>query len=68
MNSLVSEAQKHFEATNYKAALKAGFFDFTNARDFYREACNAVNIKIHKNLALRYVKLQTLLLCIVAPH
>ncbi|KAK3944994.1 leucine--tRNA ligase [Diplogelasinospora grovesii] len=68
MNSLVAEAQKHFEATNYKAALKAGFYDFINARDFYREACNLADIKMHKDLALRYVELQALLLCVVAPH
>ncbi|KAI0136910.1 hypothetical protein BJ170DRAFT_603701 [Xylariales sp. AK1849] len=68
MNSLTAEAHKHFEATDYKLALKAGLYDFTNARDFYREACNTAGIKLHKDLALRYIELQALLLTVVAPH
>ncbi|KAI0162452.1 hypothetical protein BJ166DRAFT_268896 [Pestalotiopsis sp. NC0098] len=68
MNSLVAEAQKHFENTDYKLALKAGLYDFTNARDFYREACNSAGIKLHKDLALRYIEYQALLLTVVAPH
>lgn len=68
MDSLVAEAQKHYEATDYKLALKAGLYDFTNARDFYREACNSAGIKLHKDLALRYIELQALLLTVVAPH
>lgn len=68
MNSLVADAHKHFEATDYKLALKAGLYDFTNARDFYREACNSAGIKLHKDLALRYIELQALLLTVVAPH
>ncbi|ORY56956.1 uncharacterized protein BCR38DRAFT_490398 [Pseudomassariella vexata] len=68
MNQLVNESKGHFEATNYKLALKAGLYDFTNARDFYREACNAAGVKMHQKLALRYVELQSLLLCVVAPH
>ncbi|KAK6071870.1 leucyl-tRNA synthetase [Seiridium cupressi] len=68
LNSLVIEARTHFENTDYKLALKAGLYDFTNARDFYREACNAAGIQLHKDLALRYIELQVLLLTTVAPH
>jgi leucyl-tRNA synthetase len=68
MNSLVAEAQKHYEGTDYKLALKAALYDFTGARDFYREACNSAGIKMHKDIALRYIELQALLLTVVAPH
>lgn len=68
MNSLVAEAQKHYEVTDYKLALKAAYYDFTNARDFYREACSSAGIKLHKDLALRYIELQALILAVVAPH
>lgn len=68
LNTLVAEAQKHYEATDYKLALKAGLYDLTNARDFYREACNSAGIKLHKDLALRYIELQALALTVVAPH
>lgn len=36
MNALVNEAKKHYEETSYKLALKAGHYDFLNARDSYR--------------------------------
>ncbi len=36
MNGLVLETRKHYEETSYKLALKAGFYDFLNARDTYR--------------------------------
>ncbi|KAI1339979.1 hypothetical protein F5Y15DRAFT_381030 [Xylariaceae sp. FL0016] len=68
MNALASESEQHFNDTNYKLALKSGLYDLTNARDFYREACNAAGIKMHKDLATRYVELQALLLATFAPH
>ena len=68
MNSLVNEAKKHYEETNYKLALKAGHYDFLNARDTYREACTAGGIALHKDLVTKYVRLQALLLTPIAPH
>jgi leucyl-tRNA synthetase len=68
MNSLVHEAKAHYEETNYKLALKSGLYDFINARDFYREACSAAGIKMHKDLIFKYIELQALLLAVIAPH
>jgi leucyl-tRNA synthetase len=68
MNSLVHEAKSHYEETNYKLALKSGLYDFTSARDFYREASTAAGIKMHKDLILQYIELQALLLTVIAPH
>jgi leucyl-tRNA synthetase len=68
MNSLVREAHDHYKATNYKLALKTALYDFTSARDFYREASIAAGIKMHKDLLLRYIELQALLLAVIAPH
>lgn len=68
MNGLVHEAKKHYEDTNYKLALKSAFYDFTTARDFYREASVAAGIKMHKDLVFLYIELQALLLTVVAPH
>jgi leucyl-tRNA synthetase len=68
MNSLVHEAQKHYEETNYKLALKSALYDFTSARDFYREASVAAGLKMHKDLILQYIELQALLLAVIAPH
>ncbi|PSR80064.1 hypothetical protein BD289DRAFT_77163 [Coniella lustricola] len=68
MNVLVAEAKKEYTETNYKLALKAAWFDFTSARDFYREACAGAGIKMHKDLIFRYFELQALVLVVIAPH
>jgi leucyl-tRNA synthetase len=68
MNALVHEAKHHYEETNYKLALKSALYDFTSARDFYREACTAAGIKMHKDLLFKYIELQALLLTVIAPH
>lgn len=68
MNALVAETKQHYEATMYKAALKSGYYDFTTARDFYREATKAAGLGMHEDLAKRYIELQALLLTPIAPH
>lgn len=68
MNTLVHAAYQHYEATDYKMALKAALYDFTSARDFYREATTAAGIGMHALLTTRYVELQALLLTPIAPH
>lgn len=55
-------------STFYKLALKTGFYDFTAARDFYREVTKAAGIGMHHDLAKRFIELQALLLTPVAPH
>jgi leucyl-tRNA synthetase len=52
----------------YKLALKYGLYDFTNARDFYREATKAAGVGMHADLVKRYVELQALMVNVVAPH
>lgn len=68
LNAVAKEAIEQYANTNYKLALKAGLYELTSARDFYREACAAANIKMHKDLVFRYIELQTLLLAVIAPH
>ncbi|KAK4464648.1 putative leucyl-tRNA synthetase, cytoplasmic [Cladorrhinum samala] len=68
MNALVAETKKHYDETSYKLALKAGHYDFLNARDTYREACTAAGIPLHKDLVLKYIRLQALILTPIAPH
>ncbi|GKT99407.1 leucyl-trna cytoplasmic [Fusarium langsethiae] len=68
LNAVTKEAVEQYVNTNYKLALKAGLYELTSARDFYREACAAANIKMHKDVVLRYIEVQTLLLAVFAPH
>ncbi|EON64719.1 leucyl-tRNA synthetase [Coniosporium apollinis CBS 100218] len=68
MNALVQETKQHYDKTDFKLALKSGFYDFTAARDFYREATKAANLGMHSSLTRRYIELQALLLTPIAPH
>src|SRR2546430_181382 len=43
--------------TMYKLALKVALYDFTSARDFYREATIAAGIGMHRDLVLQYIEL-----------
>lgn len=55
-------------STYYKLALKFALYDFTGARDAYREATNAAGIGMHCDLVIRYIELQALLISPIAPH
>ncbi|OAL56456.1 leucyl-tRNA synthetase [Pyrenochaeta sp. DS3sAY3a] len=68
MNVLVKEAYQHYSATYYKLALKSGFYDFTSARDFYREATKAAGLGMHEDLVKKFIELQALLIAPIAPH
>lgn len=68
MNCLIQECYSHYDATNYKLALKSALYDFTSARDFYREGTTSAGVGMHKDLVLRYIEMQALLLAVIAPH
>ncbi|KAF2866189.1 hypothetical protein BDV95DRAFT_623278 [Massariosphaeria phaeospora] len=68
MNTIVAESRKHYAATAYKSALKSVFWDFTAARDFYREVTKAAGLGMHEDLSRRYIELQALILTPIAPH
>lgn len=54
--------------TNFKAALKSGFYDFTAARDSYRAAIQSASIGMHHDCVRYYVESQALMVSIFAPH
>ncbi|KAK9458120.1 hypothetical protein V1511DRAFT_465096 [Dipodascopsis uninucleata] len=66
LNILVSATKKNYESAFYKAALKTGLYDFQAARDYYREA--VAEAGMHRDLVLRYIEQQALLLTPIAPH
>ncbi|KAL8826435.1 MAG: hypothetical protein Q9170_007403, partial [Blastenia crenularia] len=68
MHTLVHQAYTHYAATDYKVALKSALYDFTSARDFYREALAAASIPMHRDLITTYVSLQALIISPIAPH
>lgn len=55
-------------STDFKLALKSGLYDFTSARDSYREASTAAGMAMHRDTIMRYIELQALMLAPITPH
>ncbi|CAG8158148.1 unnamed protein product [Penicillium salamii] len=68
LSSLVLETQKHYQNTDFKLALKSGLYDFTSARDSYREAATSAGVGMHRDIVMRYIELQALILSPIIPH
>ncbi|KAH7103714.1 leucyl-tRNA synthetase [Auriculariales sp. MPI-PUGE-AT-0066] len=67
MNDLINSTKEHYEKTNYKDALKSGFFEMQMSRDWYREIMLDYG-GMHRELALAWIRNQALLVLPVAPH
>ncbi|KAF8890674.1 hypothetical protein BD779DRAFT_1610758 [Infundibulicybe gibba] len=66
INDLINITQSHYEATNYKDALKYGFYDFQSVRDWYREVTSDVGM--HSDLVMYWIQTAALLATPIAPH
>ena len=52
--------------TNYKEALRTGFYELQSSRDWYREVTS--DIGMHAGLIKYWIRTAALLVCPVAPH
>ncbi|KAM7190505.1 leucyl-tRNA synthetase, class Ia, archaeal/eukaryotic cytosolic [Rhypophila sp. PSN 637] len=68
LNTLIGLAVQAYESTNYKSALKYGFYDFTSARDSYRNATTSASIGMHHECVRHFVESQALMIGVIAPH
>lgn len=66
INDLINITQSHYEATNYKDALKFGFYDFQSIRDWYREV--TADVGMHHDLVQYWIRAAALLVTPIAPH
>lgn len=66
INDLIRRCNTSYKETNYKEALRSGFYEFMGARDWYREV--TVDVGMHGDLLRRWIEVQTLLLSPIAPH
>ncbi|TFK29069.1 leucine-tRNA ligase [Coprinopsis marcescibilis] len=66
VNDLINITQSHYEATNYKDALKYGFYELQSARDWYREVTSDVGM--HGDLVLYWIRTAALVITPLAPH
>ncbi|GAA5858903.1 hypothetical protein JCM8547_007149 [Rhodosporidiobolus lusitaniae] len=67
INEAIELAHDAYEKAMYKDALKVGFYQLLSARDLYQLA-TASEGGMHSDLALRFIRVQALLLTPIAPH
>ncbi|PAV79342.1 hypothetical protein WR25_19627 [Diploscapter pachys] len=68
MKKLVNDCKKAYEGTNYKDALKLGFYDYQNTLTMYREMCGGLDSNLHEQLVFRFLETQALILSPICPH
>ncbi|KAF8153999.1 hypothetical protein B0H34DRAFT_662062 [Crassisporium funariophilum] len=66
VNELINITNSHYEATNYKDALKYGFYEFQSVRDWYREV--TADVGMHAELVHQWIRTAALLITPIAPH
>ncbi|GAO46196.1 hypothetical protein G7K_0433-t1 [Saitoella complicata NRRL Y-17804] len=66
LNALIEVTKEQYDAAYYKNALKWGFYELQSLRDWYREV--VAEKGMHKDLVMRFIEVQALLITPVAPH
>lgn len=66
LNKAIQETDAFYERTQYREALRTGFFELQTARDHYRTLLEEQ--PMHGDLILRFIEVQALLLSPVCPH
>jgi len=67
ITAAVTLTDQHFANTMFREGLKTGFYEFSSARDRYRELA-AAGAGMHRGLILKYIKTQIILLAPICPH
>ncbi|GAA5852819.1 hypothetical protein JCM5353_007630 [Sporobolomyces roseus] len=67
INEAIEQSYQAYDKAMYKDALKMGFYQLLSARDLYQVA-TASEGGMHADLALRFIRVQALLITPIAPH
>ncbi|KAF8556757.1 leucyl-tRNA synthetase [Imleria badia] len=62
----INITKHHYDTTSFKDALKYGFYEFQNIRDWYREV--TADVGMHVDLVKYWIRASTLLVTPFAPH
>ncbi|KAG8939085.1 cytosolic leucyl tRNA synthetase [Tulasnella sp. 419] len=66
INDLINQTKAAYEATNYKEALRTGFYEMQTSRDWYREV--TADVGMHAGLVKYWIRTSALLVLPIAPH
>ncbi|KAJ1558521.1 cytosolic leucyl tRNA synthetase, partial [Nowakowskiella sp. JEL0078] len=79
MNRVIQETKSAYEETLYRKALATGFYDLQNVRNEYRKNVTGQGLVVlpgqttefdglHRDLVLRFIEVQALLITPICPH
>jgi leucyl-tRNA synthetase len=68
INAAVHGAAKGYETMMIKSALASGFYELQSARDSYRDGCKKQAVPMHRDVVMRFIKVQLALLAPICPH
>lgn len=68
MNKAITESDHFYERTQFREALRVGFFELQSARDHYRTVLEGAGLPLHRDLILRFIEVQALLIAPICPH
>jgi leucyl-tRNA synthetase len=66
IDKAIIETAGHYERTNFREALRTGFYELQGARDAYR--INVGNEGMNRDLILRFIEVEALLMAPIIPH
>ncbi|PWN34453.1 leucyl-tRNA synthetase [Meira miltonrushii] len=66
LNTSVEQVKGFYDNMLFKSAVKYGFYELQGYRDSYREA--TVEVGMHRDLVMQFMRLQALLMMPIAPH
>jgi len=66
INKTIHETDYFYKNTQYREALRVGFFEFQTARDHYRTVLESQ--PLHRDLILRFIEVQAIILLPICPH
>jgi len=67
INKAIVETDVHYDRTNFREALRTGFYELQASRDAYRLNVGSVE-SMNKNLIIRFIEVQALIMAPIAPH
>jgi len=66
INKSIKETEIHYEETNFREALRTGFYELQAARDSYR--INVGNEGLNRELILYFIEVQAIIMSPIIPH
>ncbi|OQR81111.1 leucyl-tRNA synthetase, cytoplasmic [Achlya hypogyna] len=68
MDDIITRTAAHFDAMQWRDGFQACFFELQIARDSYRDVCTRGEFGLHKDVILRFMEAQTIMLAPITPH